>query len=330
MKTGVFRLLILFALGGGVFLAPPGPSAGDARAQEQGQKQEQAKAQPPAGIAAFVSEEEPPTFASSEEAVQAFKDRLAAGDLAATVELLGLDPDAVKGSEATLETFAAIREGAARRVSVSDLGDRVLIRIGRILWPLPFPVVKGEDGRWSFDTYAGLQEIVNRRIGENELEAIATARAYVEAQESYAAGDWDDDGVLEFAQKLVSSDGAQDGLYWPETDGAEPSPAGAFTDQAALDRAVEGEGYFGYRFRVLTGQGENIAGGHYDYIINGNMIAGFALVAWPVRYGETGVYTFAISHHGTLYQADLGPETDKIARAMERFNPDDSWEVVRD
>lgn len=326
MKTSVFRLLILLALGGGVFLAPSGPGAGDARAQEQ----EPAKAQPPAGIAAFVSEEEPPTFASSEEAVQAFKDRLAAGDLEATVALLGLDPDAVKGSEATQETFAAIREGAARRVSVSDLGDRVLIRIGRILWPLPFPVVKGEDGRWSFDTYAGLQEIVNRRIGENELEAIATARAYVEAQESYAAGDWDDDGVLEFAQKLVSSDGAQDGLYWPETDGAEPSPAGAFTDQAALDRTAEGEGYFGYRFRVLTGQGANIAGGHYDYIINGNMIAGFALVAWPVRYAETGVYTFVISHHGTLYQADLGPETDKLAREMERFNPDESWEVVRD
>ena len=217
------------------------------------------------------------------------------------------------------------------KVVVRDLGDRQFIDIGDELWPLPFPVVKGDDGKWSFDTYAGLEEIINRRVGENELQAIETMRAYVEAQRDYAAEDRDGDGVLEYAQKLLSSEGKTDGLYWPTDDVNGVSPAGDLvTDQAAVDKAKAGDGYFGYRFRILTGQGDNVAGGAYDYVINGNMIAGFALIAWPVKYAETGVHTFVVSHQGIVYQADLGADTEKLAAGIKRFNPDDDWEVTGD
>ena len=202
--------------------------------------------------------------------------------------------------------------------------------IGEKLWPLPFPVVKGSDGKWSFDTYAGLEEIINRRVGENELEAIATAKAYVDAQHDYAQADHDGDGVLEYAQKLISSEGATDGLYWPTDDVNGPSPAGDGIDLAELDKSKAGEGYFGYKFRILTGQGDNIAGGDYDFVINGNMIAGFALIAWPAKYGETGVNTFVVSHHGTVFETDLGEATDQIVKYIDSFNPDDTWNVVDD
>ncbi len=203
------------------------------------------------------------------------------------------------------------------------------LQIGEKLWPLPFPLVKGEDGKWAFDTYAGLEEIVNRRVGENELQTIETMRAYVDAQEDYASEDRDEDGVEEFAQKLVSREGTTDGLYWPTDDVNGESPAGDL-DQSELDDAAKGEGYFGYKYKILTGQGDHIAGGAYDYVINGNMIAGFALIAWPAKYGETGVKTFAVNQHGVVYEIDLGPSTEAIVKYIDRFNPDGSWEVVAD
>jgi Protein of unknown function (DUF2950) len=136
--------------------------------------------------------------------------------------------------------------------------------------------------------------------------------------------------VLEFAQKLISSEGATDGLYWPADLGAGESPAGEFVDQAELDAAGQGDGYFGYRFRILPGQGDNIAGGAYDYVINGNMIGGFALIAWPVKYAETGVKTFAVNQQGIVYETDLGASTETIVKYIDRFNPDESWSVVSD
>jgi hypothetical protein len=188
-----------------------------------------------------------------------------------------------------------------------------------------------KDGKWSFDTIAGLEEVINRRIGENELEAIETARAYIEAQRDYAMEDRDADGVLEYAQKLVSSDGQTDGLYWPVEQGDGESPAGAFVSEQQLRKAKEkGDGYFGYRFRILRAQGNNIAGGRYDYVINDNMIAGFGLIAWPVKYGETGVKTFAVNQAGIIYEKDLGPNTSALVRDIARFNPDKSWDVVND
>ena len=229
-----------------------------------------------------------------------------------------------------MSAVAEIREAAADRTIVDDLPDRKLLRLGAKLWEFPFPIVRNESGKWAFDTYAGLEEIGNRRIGENELEAIKTMNEYVQAQREYAEVDRDGDGVLEYAQKLVSGEGLTDGLYWPADQGDGDSPAGDFANEEALDKARAGEGYFGYRFRILTGQGDRIAGGAYDYVINGNMIGGFALLAWPVTYEETGVTTFVVSHHGIVYQADLGPATGDIVPYIDRFDPGDDWQVAND
>jgi hypothetical protein len=279
----------------------------------------------------YASPSEPPIFDTPSAAIDAFKSALASDDFAKLATLLGLDAEKLKGAEGVMDTYAKIRDGAAKKVVVRDLGDRQLLDIGVELWTLPFPLSKGDDGKWSFDTYAGLEEIINRRVGENELQAIETARAYVEAQRDYAADDHDGDGVLEYAQKLLSTEGQTDGLYWPTDDVNGVSPAGDLvTDQAALDKAKAGGGYFGYRFRILAGQGDNVAGGAYDYVINDNMIAGFALIAWPAKYAETGVNTFMVNHQGIIYQADLGAKTEKLAAGIKRFNPNDNWQITGD
>ncbi|MBB4184765.1 hypothetical protein GGE07_001391 [Sinorhizobium terangae] len=289
------------------------------------------QAQQPAGIIDdYAAAEDPPAFDDPLKAVEAFKSTLAANDFVGLAKLLGLDAAKLRTGEGIMETFALIREGAARNVVVRDLEGRKVLEIGDRLWPLPFPLTKGEDGKWAFDTYVGLEEIVNRRVGENELEAIETVRAYVEAQKDYAAQDRDADGVLEYAQKLISSPGQTDGLYWPADQGEETSPVGDAISEAALEKAKAGEGYFGYRFRILTSQGDNIAGGKYDYTINGNMIAGFGLIAWPVTYAETGVKTFLVNQQGIVYERDLGPSTGAIVPFIDRFDPDDKWTVVAD
>ncbi|MDI7862088.1 DUF2950 domain-containing protein [Rhizobiaceae bacterium n13] len=287
-------------------------------------------AQQPSIITEFVSKDHPPSFDTPEQVVDAFKAALAADDLDKLAVLLGLDAAKLKSAEGVMDTYKKIREGAAKKLVVRDVeGDKIL-DIGDELWPLPFPIGKEDDGKWSFDTYAGLEEIINRRIGENELEAIETMRAYVEAQEEYRTADHDGDGVFEYAQKLISTEGLTDGLYWPVEQGDGDSPAGDFADAAALEKAKAGEGYFGYKFRILTGQGENVAGGPYDYVINGNMIAGFGLVGWPVKYGETGVSTFVVNQNGIVYEADLGENTETIASQIKTFNPNDNWELAND
>ena len=278
-------------------------------------------------IEAFAAANEPPSFDTPEAAVEAFGKALQAPDAGPLAELLGLDPAKLKADESTGETYAAIQQGAATQLLLEKEGDSRLLQIGEKLWPLPFPLVKWEDGKWAFDTYAGLEEIVNRRVGENELQTIETMNAYVDAQEEYASEDRDEDGVEEFAQKLISSEGKTDGIYWPTDDVNGESPAGDL-DQSELDDAAKGEGYFGYKYKILTGQGDQIAGGAYDYIINGNMIAGFGLIAWPAKYGETGVKTFAVNQHGIVYETDLGPTTAAIVKYIDRFNPDDSWVVT--
>jgi hypothetical protein len=289
-----------------------------------------AGAEDAASIGDFASADDPPVFDDPLKAVEAFKTELAADDFEAVARLLGLDAAKLRTEQSALDTYAGLRTGAAERVVVKTLDDRRIVEIGRDLWPLPFPITKGQDGKWAFDTYAGLEEIVNRRIGENEIEAIATARAYVDAQLDYAEEDRDGDGVIEFAQKLLSSEGKTDGLYWPVEQGDGESPAGAFVEETALEKAKAGDGYFGYRFRILSGQGDNVVGGAQSYIINGNMLSGFALVAWPVRYGETGVNTFLVSHQGIVYEADLGPNTESVAAKIMDFDPNDHWQVATD
>jgi hypothetical protein len=281
-------------------------------------------------IESLAAATEPPVFATPEAALDAFKQALDDAGNGAVAALLGLDAEKLKADENSDETLAAIKEGVAKQLILDGDGDRRTLQIGEKLWPIPFPIVKGDDGKWAFDTYAGLEEIVNRYVGENELTAIETTRAYIDAQEDYAVQDRDEDGVEEFAQKLISSEGATDGLYWPTDEINGESPAGDFVVQAELGEAEKGEGYFGYKYKILTGQGDQIAGGAYDYVINGNMIGGFGLIAWPAKYGETGVKTFAVNQHGVVYETDLGPTTEQIVKHIDRFNPDDTWEVVAD
>jgi hypothetical protein len=282
----------------------------------------------PPEVDSLAAATEPPAFKSPEAALDAFKKALEAPDAGALAALLGLDAEKLKADENTDETFAAIKEGAAKQIVLQSEGDRRMLQIGEKLWPLPFPLVKFDDG-WAFDTFAGLEEVVNRRVGENELQTIETTRAYVDAQEEYASKDRDGDGVEEFAQKLISSEGMTDGIYWPTDTVNGESPAGDLS-QSELDDAAKGEGYFGYKYKILTGQGDKIAGGAYDYVINGNMIAGFGLLAWPAKYGETGVKTFAVNQHGVVYETDLGPATSDVVKYIDSFNPDDSWEIVVD
>jgi len=282
-------------------------------------------------IFGFASRSDPLVFSTPEDAAEALKSALAADDFEKFVTILGIDGAKARGDKSVMDSYAQIRDGAAKKVVLKDGNGRVLVEIGARLWPLPFPIVKIDESKWSFDTYAGFEEIIQRRVGENELQTIATVQAYVGAQEEYRSQDRDGDGVLEYAQRLISSDGNTDGLYWPSDLGAGDSPAGsALENDAALDKAKRGEGYYGYRYRIISRQGSNIAGGKHDYLINGNMIAGFALIAWPIRYGETGVHTFAVNANGTVYQVDLGRNTEKTAAGIMTFNPDDNWEPTVD
>jgi hypothetical protein len=212
-----------------------------------------------------------------------------------------------------------------------DAKTRVMV-IGKNAWPVPIPIVQSDKG-WMFDTAAGIDEIIARRIGQNELEAIATLRAYVDAQVRYAGADRDGDDVLEYAQRFISTAGKKDGLYWQVASADEEvSPFGPFVAELppyVLERQA-GEPFMGYYYRVLTRQGENAPGGRYDYIINGNMIAGFAAVAVPAEYAETGVMTFVVSHQGRIYEKDLGDDTAIAAAAIQEYNPDGTWTLVQD
>jgi hypothetical protein len=191
-----------------------------------------------------------------------------------------------------------------------------------------------KDGRWFFDTAAGKDEIINRRVGENELTVIGVCRTYVTAQREYASEDRDDSGVLKYAQNLKSTPGQKDGLYWEPAAGEELSPFGPLVASARAEGygpRKEGEApqpFHGYLFRILTAQGRHAPGGQYNYTINGNMIAGFALVAHPARWGDSGIMTFIINQQGKVYQRNLGPDTDAKVAAMTAFDPEEGWTLV--
>ncbi|MBC9251495.1 hypothetical protein A9179_14585 [Pseudomonas alcaligenes] len=204
----------------------------------------------------------------------------------------------------------------------SEAADRAQLVVGNSAWELPLPLVHGKDG-WVFDTQAGGETIRLRRIGRNELTTLEAVRAYHDAQMDYAEVDRDGDGVLEYAQKFVSSDGQHDGLYWAEQPGEEQSPLGPLFG----DELPDGD-WHGYHYRILTAQGPSAPRGAYDYRIGANMSRGFALIAWPSAYGDSGVMSFMISHDGEVFEKDLGPDSDKQALAMTRFDPDSSWQEV--
>ena len=205
--------------------------------------------------------------------------------------------------------------------------------VGNEDWPFPVPLVKGADG-WRFDTAAGKEEVLARRIGRNELQAIATSRAYVTAQQRYAQQGHDGKPAGVHATKLKSDPGKENGLYWPTARGQKLSPLGDLVAQAAEEGRPLGAdrpqptGFHGYYFKILTGQGAAASGGAKSYIVKGEMSGGFALVAWPAQYDATGVMTFIVNQDGTVRQRDLGPQTDAIARKMTVYNPDASWQQV--
>jgi hypothetical protein len=277
------------------------------------------------------------TFATPEAAADALVAALKADDDAAILALFGaqykdvlITPDHAANSATRAKMVAAMQ---TFRVLEEAGNDRVVLLIGEQAWPLPIPLVR-EEGAWRFATEQGIDEIVNRRIGANERNAIAVLRAYLDAQKEYAARDRNGDGVLQYAQKLASAPGKHDGLYWAadESKGEEASPFGPLVAQSAgyLKGHVAGDPYRGYHFHILTRQGKSAPGGAYSYVINGRMIAGFAMVAYPDAYGESGVMTFIVSNSGKIYQKNLGRATTKLATAMTAYNPDATWKKVGD
>src|SRR3954454_21455872 len=206
--------------------------------------------------------------------------------------------------------------------------DRVTLLIGTIEWPLAVPIVR-KGGRWAFDIQEGKAEIRRRTIGGNELDAIEICRGYVEAQESYAETDRDGNGVLEYAKKIVSSEGKKDGLYWPGEDS--PVAAGfakAFAEGYQITEGVKP--YHGYFYKILLAQGANAAGGEQDYVVHGLVIGGYALVAWPAEYRISGIMTLIVNQDGVVYEKDVGPNTAAVAKAKMKFDPDASWRAVPD
>jgi len=213
--------------------------------------------------------------------------------------------------------------------------DSAILVVGPEDWPFPIPLAKDDQG-WYFDTQAGIEEILDRRIGLNELHAIATARAFVDAQMEYKASDPDGDGVRAYAARLWSTEGTKDGLYWPSKEGEPESPMGPLVAEAVEEGyqvRQEGEGprpYHGYYFRILKAQGPNASGGAKSYLNDTRLTEGFALLAWPATYGNSGIMSFQVNQRGILYEADLGEDTATAVAAIDAYNPDDDWEPVVD
>lgn len=226
------------------------------------------------------------------------------------------------------EEFVRLYGDANRLEQAGD--NKRIVHVGKNDWPFPIPIVKTADG-WRFDTKQGREEILNRRIGENELDTIQTCLAIVDAQREYAALDRDGDGLLAYAQKFYSTRGKTDGLYWEVNPGEKPSPMGPLVAKAQGEGYVTGEKpapYNGYFYRILNAQGKSAKGGAYSYLVKGKMVGGFAVVAYPATYAVSGVKTFIVNHDGVVYQKDLGPKTTKTAKAMKSFDPDKTWEKV--
>jgi Protein of unknown function (DUF2950) len=278
----------------------------------------------------------PRLFKTPEEAVKALAQATKAGDRAAVDAIFGPEAKELLSGDPKQDAieFAAFAKSIgqfSRLVKKAD--DRYVVDIGDQDWPMPIPLVR-RDGTWSFDAAAGKDEILSRRIGEDEFTAIGVCRTYVTAQREYASEDRDGSGMFKYAQKLRSTPGARDGLYWHAAPGEDPSPFGPLVAEARAEgygrKTSEGEPqpFHGYLFRVVTAQGESAPGGAYDYIINGNLIAGFALIAYPAHWGESGVMTFIVNQWGKVYQCNLGEKSAEIASALTEFNPDSNWVLV--
>ena len=283
-------------------------------------------------------------FSTPEEAMQALGAAAQSRDQAALRSIFGpereklLSGDAVEDAKG-LARFAANFQKFSRLEKVDANKDVLLV--GDDHWPLPIPIVR-QGGQWRFDTRAGMEEILNRHIGENELSAIMTCRAYVVAQWEYFTQPLGTslDGLAVYAQKFVSTAGKHDGLYWDVPDGTKPSPLGALVADARAEGYAAGKPkppnapqhtpFHGYYFKILTRQGSHAPGGRFSYIINGNMIAGYALIAYPDKWGSSGVMTFIVNQQGRIYQKNLGPATTRLAGAITEYDPDLTWKRVKE
>jgi hypothetical protein len=275
------------------------------------------------------------TFATPEAAVDALMAALKADSDASMLAIFGDEhKDMIVQSDRAATSATRARILAAMqtlRVLKDPAADRRVLVIGDEAWHVPIPIVRTGD-RWRFATEEGKDELINRRIGGNERNAIYVMRAHIDAQRAYAARDRDGDGVLQYAQKLASTPGKHDGLYWTAdaAKGDEASPFGPLIAASAAYVAgrKEGDPYHGYHFRILTRQGRNAPGGAYSYVINGRMIAGFAMVAYPAEYGNSGVMTFIVSHNGKVYEKDLGKNSAALGAKMSAFDPGAGWKEV--
>jgi len=274
------------------------------------------------------------TFATPEEAVKAMVEALKSNDVKALETIFG------PGSKDLLSSGDPVEDQLVRerflklydeKNRLEQTADKTVLSVGNEDWPLAIPIVKKDD-LWRFDSEAGREEMLARRIGKNEWSAIQFCLAYVDAQREYALKDRDANGLLEYAQKFGSDKGKKNGLYWAVKQGEAQSPLGPLAAKAQKQgystvRKTR-QPYLGYYYRILKGQGKNAPGGAYDYMVKGKMIGGFALVAYPAKYGSSGVMTFIVNHDGVVYQKDLGKNTEKAAQAMKLFDPDSTWKKV--
>ena len=275
-------------------------------------------------------------FATAEEAANALIDAAEKNDEPALAEILGPDSyDIIHTGEPArerevLKEFAAQARTKTKIALQAKNSRRAILQIGEDNWPFAVPIVK-VGSAWSFDTRAGREELLYRRIGGNELTAIQICRNYVEAQHEYAMLKHGTSGVNQYAQRIISTPGTQDGLAWQNADGTWGGPIGEeIGDAIARGYTSKTEPYHGYFFRVLKGQGPAAQLGQLDFVVKDVMIGGFALIAFPAQYRLTGVQTFIVSHDGVVYQKDLGPKTLELAAAIDRYNPDKSWTPVLD
>jgi hypothetical protein len=284
---------------------------------------------------ALGEESQQKTFATPEDAVVALVDAAVAANTQELLALFGPDGKKVLDSgdpvmdQRNREVFLV---AYAERAALKAIGpNRRVLYIGHEDWPLPIPLVK-EGNAWRFDTAAGVQEVLYRRIGRNELNTIDVAQVYVEAQQEYSAQAHDGKPAGAYAQRFASTPGKHDGLYWKSSDPEELSPLGEFAAEAAAQgyRSTDEQPtpFHGYFYRILTAQGKSAMGGERSYLVNGEMRNGFALIAYPAAYRVSGVMTFAVDQDGIVYQKDLGAETPKIAADVSRFDPDSSWHKV--
>lgn len=285
------------------------------------------------GIALTTDASAQKSFKSAQEAADSLVAAARANDQKAIVAVLGPGGADIASSgdpvadEQGRKTFVTAYDA---KHSLTTQGDRAVLIVGTQDWPFPIPIVQ-QDGNWRFDTAAGREELLARRIGRNELAVIQAALAYVDAQDEYSEISRKATGTATYAQRIISNPGKKDGLYWPSAQGEPDSPLGDTIAAATSQGYKIGGGrtpYHGYYYKILTRQGPTAPGGALDYVVRGKMIGGHALVAYPAQYGNSGITTFLVNHEGTVFEKDLGPRTAQIVRKMRAFSPDKTWKKV--